>query len=133
ELPDAIGAGIGSEEAARRARWRRVVVDVVGDREFLVHGYSVGTHGVMDPGAPPGVEAAVVARIVPGEHLWLHRLRISLLVVLDDPRHLWRVDGDGLAVRLEYLGAEGPGDGPKGGVCVDTMADLDPHGVADLL
>src|SRR5215510_689354 len=76
ELPDAIGTGIGSEEAACRTRWRRVVVDVVGDREFLVHGHRVRTHGVVDPGAPAGVEAAVVARIVPGEHLRLHCLRI---------------------------------------------------------
>src|SRR5215472_5311953 len=65
ELPDAIAAGRRSEEAACWPRWRRVVVDVVGDRELLVLGRRVGAHWVVDPGALAGVEAAVVSRIVP--------------------------------------------------------------------
>ena len=76
ELPYAIAAGSGSKEAACRPRRRRVVVDVVGDGEFLVPGRRVGANGVMDPSALASVQAAVVARIVPGKHLRLHRLRV---------------------------------------------------------
>ena len=133
ELPDPVAARVGGEEAAGRAPRRGVVVEVVGDRELAGHRHRIGADRVVDPGAVPGVDAAVVAGVVPGEHVRLHGGGVELLVVLDHLRHLRRADRDRLAVGFRDLGPVRPADRPEGGAGVEAVADLDAHGTPDLL
>ena len=109
------------------------MVDVVGDRHLFLQRGVVRADGVVDPGALAGEKEAVVARVIPGQDLGLHRLRVEFLVPVEHVRGLVGVDRRRLAICLEHLGAERPGDRPVGGVRVGAVADRDADGIALLL
>ena len=110
-----------------------VVVDVVGDGLLVGERGVVRADGVVDPGALAGEDEAVVAGVVPGQDLRLHRVLVELLVPLDDRRRLVGDDARGLAVGLEHLGAVGPRDRPVRRMRVRAVADGNADRVALLL
>ena len=133
ELPDRETQDRRRRVDSRGASGAVVMVDVVRDRHLLLQRGVVRADRVVDPGALPRQDAAVVRRVVPGEHLGLHRVPVELLVPLDDLRGLVGGDRRRLTIHLQHLRAVRPGDRPIGRVGVRAVADGDADGVALLL
>ena len=133
ELPDAHAQVRRRRVDARRPAGAVVVVDVVGDGLLVGERGIVRADRVVDPGALAGEDEAVVARVVPGQDLGLHRVLVELLVPLDDLRRLVGDDARGLAVGLEHLGALGPRHRPVRRMRVRAVADGNADRVALLL
>ena len=133
ELPDPHAQVRTRRVNARGPTGAIVMIEVVGDGLLVGERGIVGAHRVVDPGALAREDEAVVARVVPREHLGFHRVLVELLVPLDDGGRLVGDDAGSLAVGLQHLGAVGPRHGPVCRVGVRAVADRDPHRVALLL
>jgi hypothetical protein len=60
------------------------MVEVFGDGHVARLGRVVGADRVMDPAAFAGNQVAVVAGVIPREHVRLHRVHIQFFVKLQD-------------------------------------------------
>ena len=112
-------------------------VDVIDDlRDFLLRAGNqhlvllrrlVRADRVVDRDAFPGVQAAVVAGIVPREHFRVHRLGVETLHELHRLPRLLRVDRDPIPVLRDVRPAVGPQDRKQRDVGVAAVT----HGGAE--
>src|SRR5262245_10738657 len=86
EVPDPNAPEAARRLAVLRTSWRIEMVDYLCDRGFRARDQNFvllrrleGADWVVDSDALTSIEAAIVAGVVPGQHLGIHRLSIEPL------------------------------------------------------
>src|SRR5262249_19886180 len=104
-----------------------------GDQDLVLLGRLVGADRVVNRDALAGVEATVVARIVPGQDLRVHGLGVETFDEVHRLSRLFGIDRDGPTVLSDIGAAVGPEDREQRDVGVTAVAERGAEGMADRL